>query len=256
MKPGPGLKLTEDQRAEIADRYESGEAAKCLADEFGITHNTIVRYLNGSGVKMKKCGRPVTPKTLPGIAMAEFAKRARSIVWREEHGKNHPTYERWNNAINKLKKGSGYSQQQAMVQISKDYPCLKRLFREYDVSEFDPHPGSHPDTPTIGLPDSPAVEIECLGEEKSYRENLNWAMDAAGEYLRIGIHPVLCPNNQAYYLYIQATENPKDFMQRLGQVESKGDSELDEQRSLRNGSKKSIREIEEMLETLDMELAK
>lgn len=184
--------------------------------------------------------------------MRDFAKRAKSILWREEIGKKKIQYSQWQTRVKNLQNTAGYNLSQAIVQASKDFPCLYKLFREYDVSQFDPNPGSHPNVPAKAAGEAAEEPlIECEGKEASYRENLNWAIQAAGEYLRTGSRPRAVPNDQSYYLYVQATESPKEFMQRIGQVESKGDGELDEQRSIRKAGQRSIREIEEMLVILD-----
>jgi hypothetical protein len=196
---------------------------------------------------------PPGPRSTPAFAITEFVKRARSILWREDvhrKDKKKPSYDRWTQTVEDLKSGSGYTYHQAVVQASKDYMCLRRLFREYDVQKYDPNPDSHPDIYHFGDANEPLDPVVNEGLNLSYRENLNWALAAAGEFLRKGSSPSSCPNDQAYYLYVQATESPKEFMQRLGQVESKGDSELDANRAMRGEAKRSINEIEEMLDTL------
>jgi len=188
------------------------------------------------------------PKLTPTTAMKEFRKRARSILWRQD-GQEKKTYKRFEELVTSFTQG-GMTPDQAIVQAAKDFDCLKRLFREYDVSDYDPHPGSHPDTPRP--PEEKDVPtVRCENKELSYRENLGWALTAAGEYLRKATTPKVCPNDQAYYLYIQAIEQPKDFMQRLGQVEAKSDSIQEEQRLARKSSKLTIEEIDEMLTMLE-----
>jgi len=93
--------------------------------------------------------------------------------------------------------------------------------------------------------------VLCLKKEQSYRENLRWAIDAAGEHLRSGKQPAACPNNSSWYLYMQAVKDPKDFLGRVGQIESKGEEDPD--RELRTSTKHSIEEINMFLESLQQE---
>jgi hypothetical protein len=91
--------------------------------------------------------------------------------------------------------------------------------------------------------------IPCpRNEEKvqSYRDNLAWAMNAAGEQVRTGAHPETCPNNSAWFLYIQAINEPKDFMAKVASIESKIDPGEDE-REIKAASKKTLLEIENFL---------
>ena len=185
-------------------------------------------------------------KKIPGTAVAEFAKRVRSILWREDKGPEKKTYERWQARVAELEAGD-LSHNEAVVRASKEYPCLTRLFREYDVSEFDPHPEAFPVTtahePIKNAPPS-------AGLEQSHRQNLQWAIEAAGRYIRTGISPASTPNDSAWYLYQQALDEPKDFLGRFNQVETKQSDELEEQRRARRSGQRSIEEIEEMLEML------
>jgi hypothetical protein len=92
------------------------------------------------------------------------------------------------------------------------------------------------------------LPTECADKEQSYRENLRWAINAAGEFLRSGKRPAICPNNSAWYLFVQATKDPKDFLGRVGQIESKGEDDSDKE--LRVSTKHSIEEIELFLQEL------
>jgi predicted transcriptional regulator len=90
------------------------------------------------------------------------------------------------------------------------------------------------------------------GRELSYRENLNWAISAAGEHSITRMHPKDCPNNTAWFLYKQALKEPKDFMAKFGQVESKSDSGEND-RLVKQGTKHSIEEIDAFLKGLKNE---
>jgi len=185
----------------------------------------------------------------PPIAMREFRKRCHSILWRQEAGgkKDKITYDRFKRLVAEFQKDGGMTLDQATVEAAKDFQCLKPLFRSYDVGDYDPHPESHADTPK---PDKRPKAVKCEDKSLSYREQLAWAMSAAGKFLRVGVEPTTCPNDRAFFLYIQAKEQPKEFMQRLGQVEAKGDTEEEEQRLSKRASKRSVEEIDAMLAEL------
>ena len=173
----------------------------------------------------------------------EFIKRCRSVLWRQD-GTDKKAYEKWEARIQELVKVAKYNVYQASVQAAKDHACLKRLFREYDVSAYDPNPGSHP----MSSPDAGSVpDIKNEEKEQSHRENLQWAIAMAGRYLRTNEEPTTTPNDAAFWLYQQACSEPKDFLAKFNQVESKGDSELDELRRSRTAGKRRIEEIESML---------
>ena len=75
-------------------------------------------------------------------------------------------------------------------------------------------------------------------------------MEAAGEFASHGKEPLMCPSKGAYFLYIQAKENPKEFMTKLGQVESRIDPEAERSEGVRKSSRRSVAEINEMLDEL------
>ena len=184
--------------------------------------------------------------------ITEFTKRVKSVLWRQDSGKEKKSYDTWKARVDKLesKDGAGYSRHQAVVQASKDFPCLSRLFREYDLSALDPNPDSHPvGTSPSGSPNGETAT--CEDRKLTYRENLQWAMDTAGEFLCAGKQPTSYPNNAAWYLYEQAKADPKDFLGKVGQVESKGSGESEDERNTRKSGKRSIREIDDMLSELE-----
>ncbi len=182
--------------------------------------------------------------------MAEFAKRVRSILWRDDPGKVKGTYNAWQSKVEFLQ-SQGHTKQQAVLMASKEYPLLHRLWREYDLREYDPSPESHPAlyASAVAKDIKQAGGVVCEGKQQSYRDSLNWAIEAAGKYIRTGQSPVSCPCDAAYYLYDQAVKEPKDFLGRLGQVESKGvGNEPDS--DIRRAGRRSLREIEEFLKGL------
>lgn len=151
--------------------------------------------------------------------------------------------------VEEFKTDGGMNPHQAIVQASKDFPCLKQLFREYNVGANDPHPESHPDIQHFGQP-APMGSIENEEHELSHRENLAWAIDTAGKTLRTGEEPTSCPNDAAYYLYRQACDDPKDFFGKFTQVDIRGGDEQEEQRLARKSGERSIEDINKMLDTL------
>jgi predicted transcriptional regulator len=242
----PQSKLTDEQRVEIVERHGLGETMSILAKEFGVSLTTVSKYVRKAAGKSQ--GQPQEQRSTPATAIRDFAKRARSIIWRQD-GKDKTTYDKWQVRITELEKG-GLNNKQAIVQASKDFPCLEKLFREYDVGEFDPHPESHPRIHMHGKP-APMDGIENEEREQSHRENLSWAIDAAGKFLRTGEAPISTPNDAAYYLYRQACEEPKDFLGKYTQIEAKGGDDLEEQRQAKRSGKRAIDEIDEMLSELD-----
>ncbi len=179
--------------------------------------------------------------------IGEFTKRCRSMLWRNDDV-DKKQYKKWESRIQELIKEAKYTVQQATVQAAKDHPCLKRLFREYDISAFDPNPRSHPMPLSDG---GENTDIINEGKEQSHRENLHWAIATAGRYLRTNKEPLIVPNDSAYYMYQQACSDPKDFLGKYNQIEAKGDSEADEQRKSRSAGKRRIEEIDEMLSMLE-----
>ncbi len=199
-----------------------------------------------------------TPSTEKPLAVSrvvtEFAKRVKSALWRQDPDKKHPRYDIWTKKVAELEssEGAGYSHAQAIVQASKDYTCLHRLYREFDTIAFDPNPDSHPQIRRFGESKSKDLsEVICEGKKQPYRQSLNWALDNAGTFLRTGLEPVTCPCDTAWYLYIQARNEPRDFLTKVNQVEMKGDSESEDVRNAKKSGRRSIAEIDAMLAELE-----
>lgn len=233
-------KLSDDDKIGIVERHVLGESQCALAKEFKVSQTTISKVIKRAG----KSRPPAKPTT----SIVEFAKRARSILWRQD-GKEKGTYKRWEELVEGFKAGGGMNPHQAIVQASKDFPCLKQLFREYNVGANDPHPESHPDIQHFGQPNLMG-SVENEGRPLGHRENLAWAIDTAGKTLRTGEEPTSCPNDAAYYLYRQACDDPKDFFGKFTQVDIRGGDEGEEQRLARKSGKRSIEDINKMLESL------
>ena len=94
--------------------------------------------------------------------------------------------------------------------------------------------------------------IQSDGKEQSYRENLLWACQAAGQKLRTGNRPTSCPNDKAFFLYQLACENPKDFMTKFSQVETKEKDDA-EDKAKKRSTQFLLEEIESQLEALEVE---
>jgi hypothetical protein len=237
-------KFSPEVEKEIADKVAAGYSHYELMKEYETCRPVIARIVRESGVAKGK--KP----SQTGRSITEFAKRAKSILWRQETGKNHPSFDKWKARVEELEAGSGYTHAQCVVQASKDFPCLNRLFREYDMKAYDPHPESHPEIRQFETADTAFNGIFCEGIQQSYRDSLRWAIDAAGAYLRTGKQPVKCPCDAAFYLYKQACEEPKDFMGKLGQIEVRGIGESEEDKNFKASSNKSIAELDGMLAEL------
>jgi len=244
-------KLTNQQRDEIAAKYAAGQTQAALAKEYGVTKKTISRTCAAKGAR-----RP-DKVTTSGSDITAFASRAKSVLWRQD-GTQKATYESWKARVAALEspEGGRLAHSQAIVRASKEYPCLHRLFREYDLRTFDPNPESHPIEHFGSRYTQPGYQkssVLCEDIEQSHRDNLNWAITAAGDYLRTGREPATCPNNAAYYLYEQAKAEPKDFLSRFNQIEAKGDQESEEKRNTRKAGKRSLAELDSMLAELTPE---
>lgn len=93
------------------------------------------------------------------------------------------------------------------------------------------------------------TDITCEEKEQGYRENLRWAINAAGTYLRTKQHPESCPCNAALYLYRQAILEPKDFISKIGQLENK--REDSDKATQKRSARRAIEEINSMLAELE-----
>lgn len=242
-------KLTDEQRTEVAELHILGKTHAELAKQFRVSPTTIQKTIKKIGFEKPKIDLPAGQRSMPSAAIAEFAKRAKSILWRQDSGPVRKSFDRWKRLVEELKTDGGCTYQQAVVQASKDFDCLKRLFREYSVNDYDPHPDSHPGIEHWGQK-VPMDGIENENREQSFRENLAWAIEAAGKYLRTNEMPVSTPNDGAYFLFRQACEQPKEFLGKFTQVEGRGDDEQERQRRTRESGQRSIDEINEMLRSL------
>lgn len=229
----PHTRLTDEQKAEVVRRYELGEGSVTLGREYDVHASTILKYIKAAGAQ----------KLVLDEDIEQFTKRAKQVLWQQDHGREKKTFYRWKQRYDVFKRSVGRNN--AAIEASKEFPCLTRLLHDYGFAIGDPPEESSGDTLIDG--------IENEGREQSHRENLSWAIDTAGKYLRTQERPTSCPNDAAFYLYRQAIEEPKDFLGKFTQIEAKGSDELEEQRRARKSGRRSIEEINEMLATLTQE---
>lgn len=249
-------KLSEEQKDEICHLFAHGALKADLARKFDVHDSTIGRV-----IKDRKVQRipPPTPKIASGSNVKEFAKKAKSILWRSEGGKNQAAFDAWKEKVEYLQSvvGGSLSEPEAVVKASREFRCLHTLFREFDVTEFETRPdfGSTSSGATEQLSGDfsrpPASRMKVLEQKTSYREALRWAMAAAGTFLATGQEPYECPNYIAFFLYRQGIDEPKDFMAKVSQMEMKVDVEEERRQNARSAAKVEIADIREFLEELD-----
>lgn len=249
-------KLTEKQRLSIAAKYSSGISNQSeLANEFEVTRLTINRICRKlDAVREEKPAAAPKPRQATVDDMGNFLSRAHSILWRSGgNGDEYKDYHAFDEHLNALmsKDGGGLTKNEAVVMAAKEFPCLESLFKRFNVKKYDPSPESHPGIQHFG--DSDKHDVECEDVKQSYRENLRWAIEAAGTKLRTGVKPETCPCDSAWFLYEQAISDPKDFLSKLGQIESKVDAEDAADRKGRKAGEKTIAEIDGMLAELETE---
>jgi hypothetical protein len=238
-------KLTDNDRRLIEARVGNGETMAELAKEYGVASSTIKK-----AVEKVQAGKVPAPG-MPPVTITEFRSRARKILWRLNSGKEKIQYNRWAAMVEELHKNGKMSEPQAVVQASKSFDALKPLFATCDVSALDPHPGSHADIVHYRR-DSDRPTIRCLNKVISVKEQLAWAAEAAGRYAGDGIEPDECPNWASYMLYQQARSDPGNFAGKYIQAGMRAGEDEDEE-STRKSGKRSIKEINEMLELLKPE---
>jgi hypothetical protein len=240
-------RLSDEERDKVAREYVRGEHLDTLAEKYGISTQTVRRI-----VKDKGAVQIVVPSGRISTNIREFLKRARSVLWRQEKGpgrEKKKTYAAWTDQVKRYEESGRYTKQQAVVRASKNFPCLAKLMRDFDLSRYDT--GDPPDMD--GRPrnkDQVEPGIVDLGVEQSHRDNLNWAIEEAGRFFRTKVEPRECPNNASYYLFRQACEDPTNFMQRFNQIEGKGTEDAEE-RSRTRSANRSIEELTRMLHEIE-----
>lgn len=239
--------LSCDQIRDIGRRFSAGEPAVSICERYAIAYVTLKRYVRLLGAR-----RPVEPpkyrgdRFTPTAQVMEFAKRVKKYLWPLD-GKSRKRFNAFQERRLHLEDQEGYSFGQAIVKAAKDFPEVDGLWGLFpDIRAFDVDPSTSPEIKI----NRQGYGMNCEGKELTYRENLNWALNAAGEWLRTGEEPESCPNNQSYYLFVQAREEPRNFLQRVSQAESKGDGQRDEERKLEKDSKRAADDIDRMLKEL------
>lgn len=94
--------------------------------------------------------------------------------------------------------------------------------------------------------------IRCENKDLSLKENLTWAIEAAGELLRTGAIPTVCPNNSAFFLYEQACGQSKDFLAKFLSVAVRTISG-DEDSDLKKDTRQSLSTIQDLLDEIEVE---
>jgi hypothetical protein len=190
-----------------------------------------------------------------GDYFPEFKKRVNSVLWRATPGKQKVQYDNFQRRVEELQTMSEYNEKQAFVLAAKEFEILHPFFAQYDVREHDPTPGSHATIRHFGEKKDPQTilkdgDVTIEGHELTFRENLQWAMDAAGKHTRTKRYPSLCPNDTAWFLFEMACKEPDKFLMRVGQVEMKA-SDSDDGKVTSMASRRSIAELNSMLDELD-----
>lgn len=223
---------------------------------------------------------------IPTKTLTAFRKEARKTLWAQDGGDNKgKQYRLWEDRITELEK-TGLTRPQATVAASKEFTCLSRMFRQFDVSFFDPDPtlspagtggdmeapiatqqhaektiqceqltkSGVPEYENLDVPKPKPAGVVCESIVQSHLDNLRWAATAAGVFMRTGKSPKTCPNDQAWFFYRMALEDHKAFLDKLHTVEMKAKEESDRNAALKKSGEVNIREIELMLDELKQEV--
>jgi hypothetical protein len=244
----PFAKTPDDVAEKACNLYVAGLPVTKIAEECKLHDKTVRNILKRKGVS-----RPQQQSGFVGSDVQEFASRARSVLWRRDGGKQRKTYERW---VARCEwwgsvEGGGLSKKQATVQASKEFPQLVKIMKEYDFSEYevtDPATVIQVDGFVEGTSD-----VVDEGKQLSHRDCMRWAANAAGHKGRTGQAPGSCPNNTCWYLYRMAIEEPKDFLAKMTQIESKIDKAEEDRQGTRREALMAAEDIHAQLETLEQE---
>ncbi len=192
-----------------------------------------------------------TPKQIKA-GFPGFEQRVKTLLWSRIRGplKERPDYDEWRRLITEWKDEKKVGRRQAVVNASLAFDCLSEIIADYDLTVYGV---SRSGQSTESENDSESLSIPNDNIKQSYRENLRWAITAAGRFKRTGEAPKTCPNDAAYYLFAQAKEDARDFLSKVGQVEVKSTSQDEIEEDDRKQATRSIDEIDEMLATLDEE---
>ena len=254
----PPRVLNIHQRIAIVEQWQRGIAQNKLAGEYGVAVGTVTKIINEAGLK-RYGDEPDLPSELqePEKKLSQYVKFVTEVkeILRDQafDGKGIDAHTTWMNWVEILGK-EGFTRQQAVVEGSKGFACLRRLYMKYDVWEFDTKPDSHPDIKhkrdMQKSKDTKSVPSD--GRELSYRENIRWAAAAAGRWLRIRKEPESTPNDSAWFFYVMAKEEPKDFMTKISAVEAKDTGEGEDERVTRREGNRMIKQLDDMIGELSM----
>lgn len=86
-----GQRLGEERCAEIAERYEAGETAQALADEFDVARSALVNLLRSRNIVVRR--RALTEKQIKGLRRA-YEAGATIAALETETGVPHGTIQR------------------------------------------------------------------------------------------------------------------------------------------------------------------
>lgn len=188
----------------------------------------------------------------PEKTIKDFTSKARRLLWRmdEGTGKQKANYHKWEARIKELQEGSGLEKKVAIVQASKDFSILLPLFREFDVSRYDLDLDEKGKVGTA-VSQEKLQAVVSEGKKLSRLEELEWACEAAGKFLRTREMPETCPNDAAFFLLQRAIDEGKHFLDKVMQMTCRNMDEAEQQRRANLSGQRSIEEIEAMLEVIE-----
>jgi len=252
-KRGQPHKLSPAQWKEIIERYKCGERVVDFAKEFNVSTATIRRNLRERTITASM--KEIDHDAIRDPHLKRFLAEARSMLWRADSGldEQHPQYFAWKRQLAEIERKYEITYGAAAIMATKNCRLLHGLFRKFNVEQFDHYPTSHPSITQYRAEEKGSITYQISNEnvEQTHRQNLNWAIAAAGEFKRTGVKPSSCPNDSAFFLYEAAINDPDKFLQRFTTVESKVDDSGD--RADRVASGRSLEEITEMLASLGEE---
>lgn len=244
MKLSNNRKLTEENIKEIVERNLKGETQTGLAEKFNVSRGTIGKHL------IRECKkREIKEKR------EELQQEMESLDVQEEAAKNFIP-----SGDNSARTRTPASREASVRTLTAQIASIKKsvetklpplsIDESVVVSNKDDGAKKFRNKKLEEAARSKKIteeisKIICLNVEQPFRQNLLWAIKAAGLYNRTEKGPEECPNDTAFFLYKQACDNPKDFLGRFASVESKINDEDDS--VLEKESKKTVAEIEEFL---------
>lgn len=234
---------TEEEIDEICECYAWGDSRKEIRDKFHVSEDTLRRYIESRGLKMNYGAFASYLRKNENRKLREFLQAIRYKLWSTDRKE----YDQWKRRKNELFQVGSMREEEAYVAAAKEFPMLKEVFDTYNYSKWDSSLVCTPDDKAKQLMEEREIKIE--GRELSYRENVAWALNAIGVYKRTTMGPATCPNDSAYWLYLQALNDPKSFLDKVNSMEMKVMSSSTKEQS-KELAQRSMEEIEDMLEEL------